>query len=75
MTALADALADLGISPIYHMREVGKNGHAQFWIEALEAKFEGKEYALERQEFDQILAEYQASSLLILFYAESPKTY
>lgn len=75
MTALADALLDLGISPIYHMREVGKNGHAQFWIEALEAKFEGKEYALERQKFDRILAEYQASSLLILFCAESPKTY
>lgn len=75
MIALADALSELGISPIYHMREVGKNGHAQFWIEALEAKYEGKEHALDRNEFDKVLAEYQASSLLILFGMKILKTY
>lgn len=63
-TALADALVELGISPIYHMREVGKNGHAPFWVEALEAKYEGKDHVLGREEFDKILAEFQASLFL-----------
>lgn len=57
------------------MREVGKNKHAQFWTEALEAKYEGKDHALDRQEFDKILAEYQASSLMVYLCVKMPKTY
>ncbi|KAK6081657.1 NAD dependent epimerase [Seiridium cupressi] len=42
--SLVDALSQLGISPGYHMREVGKNKHQAAWIEAIEAKYEGKDY-------------------------------
>ncbi|KAF5643123.1 nad dependent epimerase [Fusarium sp. NRRL 52700] len=38
--SLADALAILGISPIYHMREVGKNNHADLWTALIYEKFE-----------------------------------
>ncbi|KAF4951372.1 hypothetical protein FGADI_7570 [Fusarium gaditjirri] len=37
--SLADALAILGISPIYHMREVGKNNHADLWTALIYEKF------------------------------------
>lgn len=57
--ALADALSELGVSPIYHMREVGKSGHAQLWTQALEAKYEGKGASWERQDFEQMLAGFQ----------------
>ncbi|KAF5513227.1 hypothetical protein CGCF413_v000091 [Colletotrichum fructicola] len=33
--SLADALIQLGISPVYHMREVGVNNHQEFWIRAI----------------------------------------
>ncbi|TDZ13686.1 Ribonuclease H1 [Colletotrichum spinosum] len=33
--ALADALVHLGIAPVYHMREVGKNNDQDFWIRAI----------------------------------------
>ncbi|OHE98432.1 hypothetical protein CORC01_06223 [Colletotrichum orchidophilum] len=33
--SLADALIILGISPVYHMREVAKNAHQDLWISAL----------------------------------------
>ncbi|KAF5603308.1 hypothetical protein FPCIR_1504 [Fusarium pseudocircinatum] len=38
--SLADALAMLGISPIYHMREVGKNNHAGLWTALMYEKFD-----------------------------------
>ncbi|KAI0014076.1 P-loop containing nucleoside triphosphate hydrolase protein [Xylariaceae sp. FL0662B] len=60
--SLADALALLGIAPVYHMREVGKNHHQRLWIEALEAKFEGKGEPWNREKFDQILGGYEALS-------------
>ncbi|KAF5592299.1 uncharacterized protein FSUBG_10192 [Fusarium subglutinans] len=37
--SLTDALAILGISPIYHMREVGKNNHADLWTALIHEKF------------------------------------
>jgi hypothetical protein len=40
------------------MREVGKNKHQCFWIEALEAKFEGKGKPFGREEFDYFLSSY-----------------
>ncbi|PSR76410.1 P-loop containing nucleoside triphosphate hydrolase protein [Coniella lustricola] len=54
--SLADALAHLGISPVYHMRDVGKNGHQGLWLQALDAKFAGAGPAWGRAEFDEILA-------------------
>ncbi len=57
--ALADALGQLGVDPIYHMREVANNKHQDLWVEAIDAKFEGKGRVWGRQEFDQILAGYE----------------
>lgn len=57
--ALADALERLGIGPVYHMREVGKNRHQALWIEALDAKFEGRGEPYDRERFDQILGNYE----------------
>ncbi|TVY33801.1 hypothetical protein LSUB1_G006800 [Lachnellula subtilissima] len=56
--SLADALNILGYPNIYHMREVGKNQHQAKWIEALEAKFEGKGKPFGREEFDSFLSGY-----------------
>ncbi|KAI2469236.1 hypothetical protein F4781DRAFT_395166 [Annulohypoxylon bovei var. microspora] len=58
--SLADALERLGIAPVYHMREVGKNKHQALWIEALDAKFEGRGEPFEREKFDQILGPFEA---------------
>ncbi|KAK8081805.1 hypothetical protein PG996_000586 [Apiospora saccharicola] len=58
--SLAEALEQLGISPIYHMREVGKNQHALLWTEAIETKFEGG-VPWGCEEFDRILGEYEVS--------------
>ncbi|KAI0128612.1 hypothetical protein BJ170DRAFT_336573 [Xylariales sp. AK1849] len=58
--SLADALIQLGIAPVYHMREVGKNKHQSLWIEALEAKFEGKGQPYGRVQFDRILGDFEA---------------
>ncbi|TVY91637.1 hypothetical protein LAWI1_G007323, partial [Lachnellula willkommii] len=58
--SLADALNILGYPKIYHMREVGKNQHQTKWIEALEAKFEGKGKVFGREEFDSFLSGYNA---------------
>ena len=60
--ALADALDVLGYKNIYHMREVGKNQHQTKWIEALEAKFEGKGKQFGREEFDSFLSGYSVCS-------------
>ena len=60
MLALAEALNKLGVSPVYHMREVGKDKHEHLWIEALEAKFEGKGKPWStKEDFDRILENYQ----------------
>ena len=53
--ALADGLAILGYEPIYHMREVKKNGHVENWVKAFEVKFEGKGKPFGREEFDEFL--------------------
>ncbi|KAI1106299.1 hypothetical protein F4804DRAFT_330482 [Jackrogersella minutella] len=58
--SLADALERLGIAPVYHMREVGKNRDQALWLEALEAKFEGRGEPFDRERFDQILGSYEA---------------
>lgn len=60
--SLADALVQLGISPTYHMREVAKNKHQGLWIEALEAKFEGKGTAWQREDFERIFAGFEGAA-------------
>lgn len=41
------------------MREVGRNQHQGRWIEALEAKFEGKGTPYGREQFDEILGDFE----------------
>ncbi|KAF4618402.1 hypothetical protein G7Y89_g14901 [Cudoniella acicularis] len=62
LSALADALGLLGYKKVYHMRDVGKNQHQTKWIEALEAKFEGKGKDFGREEFDSFLSDYDCLS-------------
>lgn len=50
-TALAGALTLLGVSNVYHMREVGKNKHQDLWIQALEDNLEGNGPAWGRDDF------------------------
>lgn len=57
--ALAEALMQLGISNVYHMREVGKNKHQDLWIQALEDNLEGKGHAWGREDFENILAGFE----------------
>ncbi|KAI8234497.1 hypothetical protein K4K57_004874 [Colletotrichum sp. SAR 10_99] len=69
--ALADALIQLGISPVYHMREVGVNHHQEFWIRAIvdhippfspseQTKITTTPWT--REQWDTILAPYEAVS-------------
>ncbi|KAH7019479.1 hypothetical protein EDB80DRAFT_700928 [Ilyonectria destructans] len=58
--SLADALELLGISPVYHMREVGKNGHAGLWMAALEERTKPDGTPWTRAQFEQILGGFQA---------------
>lgn len=37
------------------MREVSKNNHQSLWIQAIEAKFEGKGNSWGRDDFEQVL--------------------
>ncbi|KAK8026901.1 hypothetical protein PG991_003957 [Apiospora marii] len=48
----------LDITPIYHMREVGKNQHTPVSTEAIEGGFEGGA-PWGREAFDRILGEYE----------------
>lgn len=48
----------LGYSPIYHMRDVRKNGHEGHWVRAFEAIFEGKGQRIGRQDFDLFLGDW-----------------
>ena len=60
--AIADALIKLGISPVYHMREVRKNNYEDLWIQALQAKFENQgEPWTTAADFDSILNNFQVS--------------
>lgn len=54
-------LVQLGITPIYHMREVAINKHGSLWIEAMDAKFEGvrDSRSWNREDFDRILAGFE----------------
>lgn len=56
LLTLRPRLVQLGVSPIYHMREVAKNKHQALWIEAVDAKFEGIGARWKRDDFERILA-------------------
>ena len=55
---MADALPLLGYGPIYHMREVYKNGHGPNWIAAMDAKYAKKGSSFGRKEFDEVLGDF-----------------
>jgi hypothetical protein len=48
------------------MREVHKHSHADLWIQALEAKFEGKGFVWGRNDFEKILAGYDVSFVFLI---------
>lgn len=52
-------MTQLGISDVYHMREVGKNKHQDLWIQAPEDNLEGKGPAWGREDFEKILAGFE----------------
>jgi hypothetical protein len=52
--AIAAALEQLGITPTYHMREVGINNHQSLWIDAMRS-----ETAISREYFDRMFAGYK----------------
>ncbi|KAB5566704.1 P-loop containing nucleoside triphosphate hydrolase protein [Coniochaeta sp. 2T2.1] len=58
--SIANALTHLGIGPVYHMKEVGKNKHAGLWVEAIDAKFEGVGNPWGREDLERILAGFEA---------------
>jgi hypothetical protein len=61
VTAIADTLEMLGYGRIYHQREVIKNGHIDFWTDALNAHNVGDIKKLPtRADFDLILGNFQA---------------
>jgi hypothetical protein len=55
--ALRAALIELGIRDCYHMCSIMKENpkDAKLWVEAFDAKFEGKGKPWGREEFDQVL--------------------
>lgn len=63
-TALADALKILGYRGVYHMREVGKNGHHAAWAELVVAKAAGREDRLTKRDFEPLLQNFEAGVAL-----------
>jgi hypothetical protein len=58
--ALADALEILGYKGVYHMREVGKNGHHAAWVELINAKIAGRGDQLTKCDFEPLLQNFEA---------------
>jgi hypothetical protein len=58
--ALADALEILGYKGVYHMREVGKNGHHAAWVELVNAKIAGRGDQLTKSDFEPLLQNFEA---------------
>lgn len=58
--ALADALEILGYKGVYHMREVGKNGHHAAWVELINAKIAGRGDRLTKSDFEPLLQDFEA---------------
>ncbi|KAJ9134635.1 hypothetical protein NKR23_g10063 [Pleurostoma richardsiae] len=60
--SIADALGQMGISPVYHMRDVVRNKHQDLWIQAIEDKFERGGKSWTREDFDRILVGFEGVS-------------
>ncbi|MCJ1259161.1 hypothetical protein MMC24_006997 [Lignoscripta atroalba] len=54
------ALDELGYDDVYHMKKVPAKDHADFWVAAMEAKFEGKGPEYGREEWDHLLGDCMA---------------
>ncbi|KAE9962042.1 hypothetical protein BLS_000904 [Venturia inaequalis] len=75
--SLGEALRTLGHQNVYHMTSVGPNNHHDKWVAALEAKFESKGTEFTRQDFDEILGDFDAVSDFpcSIFYRELMSAY
>ncbi|KAK5127182.1 hypothetical protein LTR85_008543 [Meristemomyces frigidus] len=61
--SIADAVEQLGYRPVYHMRDVAKNGHQEAWKRLLDKKFAGPTASSDEvgaEELEQILSPYSA---------------
>jgi hypothetical protein len=61
--ALADALVILGYKGVYHMREVGKNGHHAAWVELVNTKIAGRGDQLTKSDFEPLLQSFEAGAI------------
>ena len=63
ITAIRDALRQLGFHDTYHMSSVEENpSDIELWNQALLAKFKGQGKSFEREQWDQLLGHCQAVS-------------
>lgn len=62
----------LGYPPIYHMREVYKNGHGPNWIAALNAKFANTGTAFGQKDFDDVLMDFAVGLFYFYFSLSYP---
>ncbi|KAL0938359.1 uncharacterized protein CTRU02_204969 [Colletotrichum truncatum] len=67
--SLADALIYLGITPVYHMREVAKSSHQDLWIRAIadnlppfSSPTQPPSNPWTREQWDELLGSYEAVS-------------
>lgn len=58
LVAIGEALRTLGHQNVYHMTSVGPNNHHDKWVAALEAKFESKGAEFTKEDFDELLGDF-----------------
>lgn len=61
LAAIGEALRTLGHQNVYHMTSVGPNNHHDKWVSALEAKFENNGTEFTKQDFDELLGDFDVS--------------
>ena len=54
---MALALKELGYQDVYHMKKAFSDNHGDFWVAAMEAKYEGKGPKFGREEWDRLLGD------------------
>lgn len=69
--ALADALEILGYKGVYHMREVGKNGHHAAWTLLINAKIAGRGDQLTKSDFEPLLQNFEAGDHVLPYNTDS----
>jgi hypothetical protein len=74
--ALRTALKILGYDEVYHGYTAGMDNprDCKMWLEACEAKFEGKGTVYGKDEFDQLLGHCQVSRQTLLPFGREPAT-